>query len=122
MLPSVQGNAAAERDKIGELDMGFSKAGLRAFKYAPEPRMLSSVQWLIAQLITCGLSDKEIAPLAGVATSTVKAHNSGILKRLGLFRRAQLVRFMMESGQFDPEGADCFLAERRQKRCSQSQL
>ncbi len=74
---------------------------------------MASVQWLIAQLVACGLSDKEIAHLLSISSSTVKAHNTKTLRALGLARRGQLVRYVFESGMFDPEGAERLLAARR---------
>jgi DNA-binding NarL/FixJ family response regulator len=87
---------------------------LRAFRYAPVQGTLTPVQSLVAQLITCGLSDKEIAFFLGVAASTVKAHNTRILRSFGLSRRTQVVRYMLESGMFDPEEAQQTLAGRFQ--------
>ena len=89
---------------------------LRHFRYAPQPVKLSPVQWLIAQLVACGLSDKEIAHLLRVSASTVKAHNNKTLRGLGLQRRGQLVRYMLETGQFAPERAEAALAERNALR------
>jgi len=78
---------------------------LRAYRYTPLRATLTPVQFLVAQLVACGLSDKEISHFLGVASSTVKAHNTRILKSFGLLRRTQVVRYMLESGQFDPEAA-----------------
>ncbi len=86
---------------------------LRAFRYAPQEAKFSPVQWLIAQLVACGLSDKEIAHLLSISASTVKAHNNKTMRALGLMRRGQLVRYIFESGQFAPEKAESLLAERR---------
>lgn len=86
---------------------------LRRFRYAPQPARFSPVQWLTAQLVACGLSDKEIAFLIGISPATVKAHNNRNLQNLGLLRRGQLVRYIFESGQFDPEAAEQLIAERR---------
>lgn len=82
---------------------------LRTFRYSPNAIRFSPRQWLIAQLVACGLSDKEIASIVGVAVSTVKVHISGILRLIGVWRRAQLVRFMLESGEFNPEEAELAL-------------
>lgn len=88
---------------------------LRAFRYAPQPVKFSPVQWLIAQLVACGLSDKEIAHMLAISASTVKAHNNKTMRALGLMRRGQLVRYIFESGQFEPEKAESLLAERRSR-------
>ena len=86
---------------------------LRAYHYAPRPVRLSEVQWLIAQLIACGLSDKEIAHILEVSCSTVKAHNNKTLRALNLLRRGQIARYVFETGQFDPEAAETSLGRRR---------
>jgi len=85
---------------------------LRAYRYTPLHAKLTPVRSLVAQLIACGLSDKEISHFLGVASSTVKAHNTQILKSFGLLRRAQVVRYMLESGQFAPEAAAQLLSGR----------
>ena len=86
---------------------------LRGFRYAPKPVKFTPVQWLITQLIACGLSDKEIAYMLTISSSTVKAHNNKTMRSLGLIRRGQLVRYIFETGQFDPERAERMLAERK---------
>lgn len=95
-----------------ELATGSRERWLRFFRYAPQGIIFSPVQQVIAQLVTCGLSDKEIAYLLGIACSTVKVHTGKILKMLGLNRRAQLVRYMIESGRFDPDTTEEMLARR----------
>ena len=85
---------------------------LRIFRYAPQLALLSPAQSAIAQLVACGLSDKEIAYLLGIAYSTVKIHIGSILKTMRLYRRAQLVRYIIESGQFDPEATQEILLQR----------
>lgn len=88
---------------------------LRGFRYAPRPVKFTPVQWLITQLIACGLSDKEIAHMLTISASTVKAHNNKTMRSLGLMRRGQLVRYIFETGQFEPERAERMLAERKQR-------
>lgn len=102
------------KDTVSE-KMHESSGGtwLRGHRYAPLPWNLSHRKWLVAQLVTCGLSDKEITDLIGVAVATVKAHIGAILKNLGLWRRTQLVRYVMESGNFRPEEAELLLVKRR---------
>lgn len=97
----------------GRPEDGSSRPWLRSFRYQPKPAALSAVQWLIAQLVSCGLSDKEIAYILRICTSTVKAHNNKTLRSFGLVRRGQLVRYIFESGQFDPELAEALLAQRQ---------
>ena len=105
-----------------EIKVTGNEKWLRSFRYAPQGGTLTRVQLLIAQLVACGLSDKEISGLLGVASSTVKAHNGSILKCFGLWRRTQLVRFMLETGRFDPDGAERMLAERSSspRRCQRA--
>lgn len=81
----------------------FIEGRLRTFRFAPQPVILTTTQKAVSQCIACGLSDKEIAFFLGIQCATVKAHTSKILRMLGLFRRTQLVRFVFESGDFDPE-------------------
>ena len=99
--------------RIDDVEAGPS--WLRRFRYAPQPTKFSPVQWLIAQLVACGLSDKEIAHMLGISASTVKAHNNKTMRALGLMRRGQLVRYIFESGQFDPEEAERSLQTRQQR-------
>lgn len=82
---------------------------LRNHRYAPQTAEMTVTQRMVAQFVACGLSDKEIAHFLGITCATVKAHNAAILRSLGLYRRAQLVRFIFESRQFDPEAAEIAL-------------
>lgn len=50
-----------------------------------------------------------------VSCSTVKAHNCKTLRSLGFLRRGQLIRYVFETGQFDPEAAERYLAVRHKK-------
>ena len=103
-------------DRMPREDHASSAAPwLRSYRYAPSPARLSDVQWLIAQLIACGLSDKEIAHILGVSCSTVKAHNNKTLRALSLLRRGQIARYVFETGQFDPEAAEARLNRRRRR-------
>jgi len=86
---------------------------LRRYRFAPQPIRFTSVQWLIAQLVACGLSDKEIAHMLAISASTVKAHNSKTMHTLGLSRRGQLVRYIFETSQFAPERAEAMLSQRQ---------
>ena len=99
------------REKLAEQGAPW----LRCFRYAPRPVKFTPVQWLITQLIACGLSDKEIAHMLTISASTVKAHNNKTMRSLGLMRRGQLVRYIFETGQFEPEKAERMLAERKQR-------
>jgi DNA-binding NarL/FixJ family response regulator len=74
--------------------IGPQASWIRNFRYEPKPTMLSGVQWLIAQLVSCGLSGKEIAFMLRISASTVKVHNNNTLRGLGSVRRGQLVRYI----------------------------
>lgn len=87
---------------------------LRTFRYTPKDHKFSQVQWLVAQLVACGLADKEIAYLLGISSSTVKAHTGKIIRSLGLWRRSQLVRYIWEARIFHPEETELLLAQRLQ--------
>jgi DNA-binding NarL/FixJ family response regulator len=95
---------------------------LRGFRYAPRPVTFTPVQWLITQLIACGLSDKEIAHMLTISASTVKAHNNKTMRALGLMRRGQLVRYIFETGQFAPEKAERMLAARKPRTAETPRL
>lgn len=59
-----------------------------------------------------------IAHMLGISSSTVKAHNCKTLRSLGLLRRGQLARYVIESGQFDPETAEQQLFDRHARNRS----
>ena len=86
---------------------------LRSYRYEPKPARLSPMQMLVVQLVCCGLADKEIAFVLGVSSATVKAHMSRAIKDMGLYRRHQLVRYVVENGLFDPETAQAEILRRR---------
>lgn len=90
---------------------------LRSFRYKPQEHKFSQVQWLVAQLVACGLADKEIAHLLGISSSTVKAHTGKIIRSLGFYRRSQLVRYIWETRLFHPEETEMLLAQRNEKFC-----
>lgn len=89
---------------------------LRSFRYEPRPHRLSTMQMLVAQLVCCGMADKEIAHLLGLSSATVKAHMSRTLRHMGLFRRHQLVRYIFENGLIDPDHAQAEIMKRATRR------
>ena len=75
-----------------------SASDIRSYGYRPTPAKLTGQQLLIAQLTALGLANKEIAYLADISETTVKAHISAALRTLNLKRRTQLCRYVFESG------------------------
>jgi DNA-binding NarL/FixJ family response regulator len=71
---------------------------IRTYGYRPTPAKLTGQQLLIAQLTALGLANKEIAYLADISETTVKAHISAALRSLNLKRRTQLCRYIFEGG------------------------
>ncbi len=71
---------------------------IRSYGYRPTPARLTGQQLLIAQLTALGLANKEIAYLADISETTVKAHISAALRSLNLKRRTQLCRYIFEAG------------------------
>jgi DNA-binding CsgD family transcriptional regulator len=55
------------------------------------PRALTPRETTVARLVALGLSNKTIAARLGLATGTVGAHVSAVLKKLGYLRRADLI-------------------------------
>lgn len=92
-----------------------TESWLRSFRYAPQVHRFSEVQWLVAQLVACGLADKEIAYLLGISASTVKAHTGKIIHSMGIWRRSQLVRYIWEERQFHPEETELLIAQRLER-------
>lgn len=89
---------------------------LRSYRYEPRPYRLSPMQMIVAQLVCCGLADKEIAHMLGLSSATVKAHMSRCIRAMGLFRRHQLVRYIFENGLFDPEQTQSEIMKRIGRR------
>jgi DNA-binding NarL/FixJ family response regulator len=58
----------------------------------------------VARLVSRGLANKEIARHLSVSESTVKHHVHAILSKLGLSRRAKLMRSMRDDPWFAEEG------------------
>jgi DNA-binding NarL/FixJ family response regulator len=76
---------------------------IRSYGYRPTPAKLTGQQLLIAQLTALGLANKEIAYLADISETTVKAHISAALRSLNLKRRTQLCRYVFEGGLLGEE-------------------
>jgi two-component system nitrate/nitrite response regulator NarP len=58
---------------------------------------LSDRELQIAQLMASGLTTKQIAAIAGIASGTVESHRHNILKKLGIARNVALVKLWAEN-------------------------
>lgn len=96
--PKNTGTTVKTRRSDAEID-------LKHFRFKPKSGALTPTRFLVAQMVCCGLADKEIGYLLGIASQTVKFHVSQAMRTLGLQRRTQLVRYMFETNQFDPDEA-----------------
>lgn len=91
-------------------------SSLRNLGYSPRQPELTVRQFIVLQLLACGLADKEIAHVIGVRVATVKHHTSRLIRTFGLHRRPQLVRFVFENQFFDPEVAERLLLAPQSRR------
>lgn len=64
---------------------------------APMRNLLSERETEIAEAVAQGLSDKEIALRYDISFWTVRSHINRIFSKLGLFNRASLVKYMMQT-------------------------
>lgn len=62
-----------------------------SYQLADRIALLSAQQFKVLALIAEGLLNKQIAYQLNLSISTVKAHTTGILKKLGLQRRTQIL-------------------------------
>ena len=92
-----QGQAVIAPAQTFDLIREFGGAGARrANEAAIEP--LTPRERDIFALVAKGLSNAEVASSAFVSETTVKTHLSGIMTKLGLRSRVQLVSFAWENG------------------------
>lgn len=89
-----------------EITAGIMRALFRA---APPPvacdlSSLTRRESDVARLVSRGLANKEIARHLGLSESTVKHHVHAILAKLGLTRRANLMRSMRDDPWFSEPG------------------
>jgi len=92
-----QGQAVIAPAQTFDLIREFGGAGTRrANEAAIEP--LTPRERDIFALVAKGLSNAEVASSAFVSETTVKTHLSGIMTKLGLRSRVQLVSFAWENG------------------------
>jgi len=113
-IPPRKSSQATTRSRSTDAEIN-----LRNFRFQPKSGALTPTRFLVAQMVCCGLADKEIGHLLGIASQTVKFHVSQAMRTLGLQRRTQLVRYMFETKQFDPDEATAelklYLVEKSRK-------
>ncbi len=76
---------------------------VRAPKRASEPfSLLSSREREVLHLIADGLSAKEIASELKISTKTVEAHRTSLMRKLGVRKATELVRYALRHGLIEP--------------------
>lgn len=76
---------------------------LRAPQRGGDPFMLLSVREReILHLIADGLSAKEIASNLQISTKTVEAHRTSLMRKLGVRKATELVRYALRHGLVEP--------------------
>ena len=66
---------------------------------------LSDREAEVMRLVALGYTNKEIGELTFLSTRTIESHRANISYKLGLGSRADLVRYAIENGVFDPSRA-----------------
>lgn len=64
------------------------------------PALLSEREKDVVRLLALGHTNQEIGAMLFISVKTVDSHRSRIMEKLGLTRRADLVRFAVENGLF----------------------
>ena len=54
------------------------------------------------QLIAEGLSAKEVASELSISTKTVEAHRTSLMRKLGVRKATELVRYALRHGLIEP--------------------
>ncbi|MFJ1560909.1 ATP-binding protein [Streptomyces mirabilis] len=72
----------------------------------PEELPLTCREWEIAELVTEGLTNKEIGARLTIAPRTAATHVQNILAKLGLTSRAQIAALFVKAQKTSPEDAD----------------
>jgi DNA-binding NarL/FixJ family response regulator len=70
---------------------------------AVEADSLSGREHEVLHLLALGHTNKEIARLLFMSVRTAETHRGRIMQKLGLRTRAELVRYALDSGEFDSE-------------------
>jgi two-component system response regulator NreC len=75
---------------------------------APQPAsddpfaLLSAREREVLHLIATGLSAKEVAVELSVSTKTVEAHRTSLMRKLGVRKATELVRYALRHGLIEP--------------------
>lgn len=70
---------------------------------SPDPfTLLSSREREVLQLIAEGLSAKEVATELSISTKTVEAHRTSLMRKLGVRKATELVRYALRHGLIAP--------------------
>ena len=64
--------------------------------------LLSGREREVLHLIAEGLSAKEIATELNISTKTVEAHRTSLMRKLGVRKATELVRYAVRHGLIDP--------------------
>ena len=64
--------------------------------------LLSGREREVLHLIADGLSAKEIASQLGISAKTVEAHRTSLMRKLGVRKATELVRYALRHGLIDP--------------------
>lgn len=67
---------------------------VRNLHRAKDPRALSDREELVAQMVGCGRSNKEIAHHLGVSRETVSTHLKNVLRKMRCRSRKDLIRWV----------------------------
>jgi two-component system, NarL family, response regulator NreC len=70
---------------------------------------LSPRERQVLRLIALGHTNREVAGLLAISVRTAETHRANVVRKLGLARRAELVRYALASGLLDtsdsPQGS-----------------
>ncbi len=70
---------------------------------SPDPfKLLSAREREVLHLIADGLSAKEVATDLSISTKTVEAHRTSLMRKLGVRKATELVRYALRHGLIEP--------------------
>ncbi|CAG0948589.1 Oxygen regulatory protein NreC [Myxococcaceae bacterium] len=76
---------------------------LRSTRRSADPRVqLSARELEVLQLISEGLSTREIAGQLSISVKTVEAHRTSLMRKLGVRKNTELVRYALRNGLVTP--------------------